>query len=82
MSLDRETLEAYQRRWQAVEQVEKTERRTATVEERWRRLNSLLRMADTLGLHPEDGAIQPDPAHQRWNQLRTLYLAERGETSL
>ena len=81
MSLDRESLQAYQRRWQSVEQVVTAERQNATVAERWRRLNSLLRIGIALGLQFGDGEIQIDPAHQRWNRLRTLYLAAKQETS-
>lgn len=43
MSLDRQMLQAYQSRWQAVEQVKQAEWQAATVTERWRQLNALLR---------------------------------------
>ena len=73
---------AYQRRWQAVEQVEHAEQQAATVAERWRRLNSLLRLARSLGLQLREEDSLIDPAQQRWNRLRSLYLAERQEARL
>ena len=45
MVIDKETLLAYQRRWQAIGQVEHAEQQAATIAERWQRLNSLLRLA-------------------------------------
>lgn len=81
MALDQKTLQAYLQRWQAVAQVEQEEAQKATVAERWRRLNALLRMAGTLGLQPGEGEIQGEPAHQHWNRLRTLYLDERQDSS-
>ena len=40
----------YRARWQAVSEVEEAEQQQATVEDRWRRLNALLKMAVNLGL--------------------------------
>lgn len=59
-------------RWQAVEAVEALEQQTASIELRWRQLNSILRMAIGLGLtvtkSPEDEII----VYQRWVKLRNL----------
>ena len=79
MSVDREMLLAYRERWQAVAQVEQAEQQVATFEERWQQLNSLLRLARSLGLQPSEDEPLFDPAHQRWNRLRSLYLAEQQE---
>lgn len=79
MSMEREMLLAYQRRWQAVGQVEAAEQQTATIAERWQRLNSLLRLARSLGLPPSEDDVLIGPAQQRWNRLQSLYLAEQQE---
>ncbi len=79
MSMDREMLLAYQRRWQAVGQVEDAEQQTATIAERWQRLNSLLRLARSLGLRASEDDSLIGPARQRWNRLQSLYLAGQQE---
>ena len=60
----------YRARWQAVSEVEEAEQRQATVEDRWRRLNAILKMAINLGLdlraQNEDEAI----VWQRWARLK------------
>lgn len=76
MSMDREMLLAYQRRWQMVGQVEQAEQQATTVADRWQRLNSLLRLARSLGLQLSEDDALLDPAQQRWNRLRSLYLGE------
>jgi hypothetical protein len=60
----------YRARWQAVSEVEEAEQQRATVEDRWRRLNAILKMAINLGLdlraQNEDEAI----VWQRWARLK------------
>ena len=60
----------YRARWQAVSEVEESEQRLSTVESRWRKLNSILQLAVTLGLdlrtQSEDEAI----VWQRWARLK------------
>jgi len=60
----------YRARWQAVSEVEESEQQRATVESRWRKLNSILQLAVTLGLdlrtQSEDEAI----VWQRWARLK------------
>lgn len=80
MSIDRASLLAYQRRWQAVDAVKQAEQQAATVAERWQRLNALLRLAGSLGLQSPDDRPISDPAQQRWNHLRALYLGKREES--
>jgi hypothetical protein len=61
----------YRARWQAVADVEEAERRRATVEERWRKLDAVFRMALSLGL---DLRAQQDDeviVWQRWARLKT-----------
>jgi len=79
MSLDAETLHAYRQRWQIVAQMNDSERRRATVTERWHQLNSLLRMSAALGLHPRSNESEVSIPRQHWNQLRQMYLATRQE---
>ena len=81
MPLDRETMQAYQKRWQAVEEVEHAERQSASIAERWRRLNSLLRLAVALGLEPQHDESEIEVVRYRWNRLRALYLAEKEDAS-
>lgn len=80
MSIDRASLLAYQRRWQAVDAVKQAEQQAATIAERWQRLNALLRLAGSLGLQSPDDRPISDPVQQRWNHLRALYLGEREES--
>lgn len=77
MSLDTYMLQAHQRRWQAVEQVKRTEQQNATIAERWQKLNALLRLATSLGLQSSEDDSLSDPRLQHWNQLKSLYLAEQ-----
>lgn len=79
MVIDKETLLAYQRRWQAVGQVEQAEQQAATIAERWQRLNSLLRLARSLSLPPSEDDFLVGPARQNWNRLQSLYLADQQE---
>ncbi len=59
---------AYRERWRAVEAVEREERRRATLELRWRQLNSLIAMAKGLGLVASDASEAG--VHARWATLR------------
>lgn len=79
MSIDKEMLLAYQRRWQTVRQVEHAEQQSATITERWQRLNSLLRLASSLGLSLSKDDDLIGSAQQRWNRLHSLYLAAQQE---
>ena len=66
--IDRDMLEAYQRRWQVVADMEAQERQQASVAHRWRQLNALLRMAAALGLQPSGDSQQDDMVRQRWSR--------------
>jgi len=79
MSLDRELLQAYQRRWQDVAEVEEAERRQASITQRWQKMNSLLRMAAALGLLPTTSEEESELIDHRWNRLRAIHLAEQQE---
>ena len=61
-------LKAYQTRWAQVEKVVQEERRTASLELRWKQLNSAYAMAKGLGM------LQADPSElkvfQTWTRLK------------
>lgn len=60
----------YRARWLAVSKVEEVERRQATVEDRWRRLNAVLQMAITLGLDLRAQTEDEAGVWQRWATLK------------
>ena len=64
----KDDLKAYQARWVEVEAVVKEERRTASLELRWRQLNTAYAMAKGLGL------LRKDPSEagvlERWAKLK------------
>jgi hypothetical protein len=61
-------IKAYQAAWAAVEAIQREERRSASLELRWRQLNAAYGMAKGLGL------LQPDPSEigvfERWAKLK------------
>jgi len=61
----------YWARWQAVADVEEAERRRATVEERWRKLDAIFRMAVSLGLDLRAQSDDEVIVWQRWARLKT-----------
>jgi hypothetical protein len=68
--LSREEAVSFRSRWQAVEAVERRERRTATVETRWRQLNALAALGYGLGLAVSDE--DEAKVHARWAALREI----------
>jgi hypothetical protein len=64
----KDDLKAYQARWAEVEAVVTEERRTASLDLRWRQLNTAYAMAKGLGL------LQEDPSEagvfERWARLK------------
>jgi hypothetical protein len=65
----KELMQAYQARWEAVENIQREERRSASPKLRWRQLNAAYGLAKGLGL------LKPDPSemevHKRWALLKT-----------
>jgi hypothetical protein len=63
-----ENLSAYLERWKAVEAIQQEERRSASIELRWRQLNAAYGLAKGLGL------LRPDPSeaevYERWAKLK------------
>ncbi len=64
----KELMQGYQAGWKAVEEVQREERRTASLELRWRQLNAAYGLAKSLGI------LQPDPdelkVFERWKILK------------
>ena len=77
--LDQQSLTAYRQRWQAVAAVETTERQSASVDERWKQLNALLRIAVTLEFSPVPEETNINAGWQRWKMLTDHYLKSQGE---
>jgi hypothetical protein len=68
--MDPQLVREYRARYDAVAQVEAAERQASTLEERWERLNALVRMAVALGVDLR--AESPDDAEvwARWARLK------------
>ena len=60
----------YRARWQAVSEVGEAEQQRATLEERWAKLNSLLRMAVALGVDLDTGREDEALVWRRWAKLK------------
>jgi hypothetical protein len=64
----KQDLKDYLTRWEVVEAIQKEERRSASLELRWRQLNAVYGMAKGLGL------LRPDPSEagviERWAMLK------------
>jgi hypothetical protein len=61
-------LKAYLARWQAVEEVERQELQSATMELRWQQLNAVIRMAIGLGIYESNE--DETEVFQRWAKLK------------
>lgn len=64
----KDNIKAYHIRWETIDSIQQEERRTASLELRWRQLNAAYGMAKSLGL------LRPDPSeagvHERWAKLK------------
>jgi len=67
MSL-KQDLKAYQTRWEVVEAIQREERRSASLELRWRQLNAVYGMAKGLGLLQRD--LSEAGVFERWALLK------------
>jgi hypothetical protein len=74
MQLEKSMLEAYRNRWQAVADRENEEQRRMSFVDRWKKLNSVIRFAQTLGLVRQTDEQQIDLVRQRWNELKDRHL--------
>lgn len=64
----KDDLKAYQARWPEVNTFVVEERRTASIELRWRQLNAAYAMAIGLGLRQND--LSEDEVIERWAKLK------------
>jgi len=64
----------YKERWKAVEEIERQELRAMTLEERWRKLNAIVRFAIETGMQrdEDDGEME---VFLRWAKIKALYEA-------
>jgi hypothetical protein len=74
MQLEKSMLEAYKNRWQAVADRENEEQRQMPFIDRWQKLNSIIRLAQSLGLVRQTDEQQIDVVRQRWNELKDRYV--------
>ncbi|MEM7343101.1 MAG: hypothetical protein AAF485_02570 [Chloroflexota bacterium] len=75
MQLEKSMLEAYKNRWQAVADRENEEQKKIPFVDRWKKLNSIIRIAQTLGLDRQPNEQQIDVVRQRWNELKDRQMS-------
>ena len=63
-------IKAYKMRWKAVEQFEREELRSTSIDIRWQQINTLLRIAAGLGLQLEIDDMQDNIIYERWAKLK------------
>ena len=59
----------YRNRWEVVKVVEAKELREASLAQRWKKLNSIARLAFESGISPEPDQSKME-VHKRWAKLR------------
>ncbi len=72
-TIDKEALKAYRNRWEAVAEVEAAEKRHATIEQRWQKLNAMLRLTISLGLYEKMRNPNVNDVRNRWIKLKANY---------
>lgn len=72
MGVDAQAAREYMDRWRAVAAFEVEEMKSASLPERWRQLNSILALAQGLGLPLEDADKDEESVRSRWARLRGL----------
>jgi hypothetical protein len=68
--MTKEQAQEYRARWEAVQAIEIAEQRAATVQERWRQLNAVWRLAQGLRLPPPER--DEEVVRARWAKLKGL----------
>jgi len=63
-------IKAYKMRWKAVEQFEREELQSTSIDIRWQKINTLLRIAVGLGLQLEIDYTQDSIIYERWAKLK------------
>lgn len=75
--MDAMEMQEYRSRWRAVVAIEREEQQIASVDFRWRQLNSLLNMAVGLGLLGGAKPSEVERIRQRWNLLKELHIGHQ-----
>ena len=73
-------MEEYRARWQMVNEFQVIERQAATVEQRWRKFNSIIRMARELGLKKSENKDELE-AVQKLKQLKKTKTQKNNQES-
>lgn len=68
--MDPQLVREYRARYEAVAQVEAAERQAMTLEERWEKLNALVRMAVALGVDLTEESADDAEVWARWARLK------------
>lgn len=73
---DTKAIKEYKARWEAVAEIERTELRALTLEQRWRQLTLLFRFAQQISkvqIAAEEGKDVIE-VRERWNRLKAAYI--------
>lgn len=71
MTMEKQQLQAFRERWQAVAEVERAELQQMSIEQRWRQFNAILQMAAALELTlPQEDIGEIIAMRQRWQRLQ------------
>ena len=69
---DKKFAKEFRDRWKAVEAIEAEEQKSASIELRWKQLNSIFRMAIGMGLPARELCDEDIKVYERWVKLRRL----------
>lgn len=64
----------YRERWKAVEEIERQELRAMSLEERWRKINAIVRFAIETGMRRDDDDGEME-VFLRWAKIKAKYEA-------
>ena len=64
----------YRERWKAVEEIERQELRAMSLEERWRKINAIVRFAMETGIRRDDDDGEME-VFLRWAKIKAKYEA-------
>jgi hypothetical protein len=69
-TMDKKAVREFRERYEAVAAIEAEEQRDSSLELRWQQLNSILQLANGLGLNPGDSTEEDIMVYQRWARLK------------
>ncbi len=70
--MNKKMVQEWQAGWAAVAEVEKQEHQMATVTSRWRKFNSIIRLAAVLGLQKTRHSDEVEAVRESWKKLKEL----------